>query len=130
MPEVRALIMDDSSVMRKILARALRQAGIDPLIVLEAGSGAEALDLLSQNPIHLIVSDINIPCMDGLEFLRQIQARHPGIPVVVVTTESSAAYVKEAIRAGVQAYLRKPFTADQIKDRVLPLLHNLCTETP
>lgn len=122
MPEVRALIMDDSSMMRKIVARALRQAGIDPLTVLEAGNGTDALELLARNPVDLIVSDIGIPGMDGLEFLRQIQALYPGIPVVVVTTESSAAYVKEAIRAGVRAYLRKPFTADQIKDRVLPLL--------
>ena len=122
MPEARALILDDSSVMRKIVARALRLAGIDPLTVYEAESGTEALDLLARTPVDLIVSDIDIPSTDGLEFLRQVQARHPGIPVVVVTTESSAAYVKEAIRAGVQAYLRKPFTADQIKDRVLPLL--------
>lgn len=124
MPEVRALIMDDSSMMRKIVARALRQAGIDPLTVLEAGNGTDALELLARNPVDLIVSDIGIPGMDGLEFLRQIQALYPGIPVVVVTTESSAAYVKEAIRAGVRAYLRKPFTADQIKDRVLPLLQS------
>lgn len=122
MPEARALIMDDSSVMRKILARALRLAGVEPLTVSEADNGDEALAVLGQTRVDLIVCDINIPCMDGLEFLRQIQARHPGIPVVVVTTESSAAYVKEAIRAGARAYLRKPFTADQIKDRVLPLL--------
>lgn len=122
MPEARALIMDDSSVMRKILARALRLAGIEPLIVSEAGNGEEALELLRNSPVDLIVCDINIPCMDGLEFLRQIQSRHPGIPVVVVTTESGAALVKGAIHAGARAYLRKPFTADQIKDRVLPLL--------
>jgi two-component system chemotaxis response regulator CheY len=122
MPDTRALIMDDSSVMRKILARALRLAGIEQLIVSEAGNGEEALELLAESHIDLIVCDINIPCMDGLEFLRQIQERHPGIPVVVVTTESGAAYVKGAIRAGARAYLRKPFTADQIKDCVLPLL--------
>lgn len=123
MAEARALIMDDSSVMRKIVARALRLAGIEPLTVLEAATGEEALELLARTQVDLIVSDINIPCVDGLDFLRQIQARHPSVPVVVVTTESSAAYVKEAIHAGVRAYLRKPFTADQIKDRVLPLLN-------
>lgn len=116
--------MDDSSVMRKILARALRLAGIEPLIVSEAATGEEALELLGKAHVDLIVCDINIPCMDGLDFLRQIQAHHPGIPVVVVTTESGAAYVKGAIRAGARAYLRKPFTADQIKDRVLPLLES------
>ncbi len=122
MPEARALIMDDSSVMRKIVARALRQAGIDPLTVLEAASGSEALEMLKSQAVDLLVSDINIPSMDGIEFLRQIQAQYPALPVVVVTTESSAVFVRQAIQAGVRAYLRKPFTADQVKERVLPLL--------
>ena len=122
MPEARALIMDDSSVMRKIVARALRQAGIDPLTVLEAASGSEALEMLKSQAVDLLVSDINIPSMDGIEFLRQVQAQYPALPVVVVTTESSAVFVRQAIQAGVRAYLRKPFTADQVKERVLPLL--------
>lgn len=122
MAEIRALIMDDSSVMRKIIARALRQAGIGPLLVLEAGTGADAMEILQQGPVDLILSDVNIPGMDGLEFLRQIQAQYPGIPVVVVTTESGSEYVKQSIKAGVRAYIRKPFTAAQVKERVLPLL--------
>jgi len=124
MKETRALIVDDSSVMRKIVERSLRQAGLELLEVQEAASGAEALEVLRASKVDLILSDINMPSMDGLEFLRQIQAQElaPGVPVVMITTESSEEHVKQAIQAGARGYLRKPFTADQVKDRVLSLL--------
>jgi two-component system chemotaxis response regulator CheY len=125
MSEIRTLIVDDSSVMRKIVERSLRQAGLDPLVVYEAGSGIEGLDVLRAKPVDLILSDINMPSMDGLEFLRQIRAQNlaPGVPVVMITTESSEEHVKQAIMAGAQGYIRKPFTAEQVKERVLPLVH-------
>ena len=124
MSEIRALIVDDSSVMRKIVERALRQAGLDPLVIHEAGSGVEGLDLLRANSVDLILSDINMPSMDGLEFLRQLRSQNlaPGVPVVMITTESSEEHVKQAIQAGAQGYIRKPFTAEQVKERVLPLV--------
>jgi two-component system chemotaxis response regulator CheY len=125
MTEIRALIVDDSSVMRKIVERALRQAGLDSLVVHEAGSGTEGLDVLRDRQVDLILSDINMPSMDGLEFLRQLIAQNlaPGVPVVMITTESSEEHVKQAIQAGARGYIRKPFTAEQVKERVLPLLH-------
>ena len=125
MSEVRALIVDDSSVMRKIVERALRQAGLDSLVVHEAGSGTDGLELLKTKQVDLILSDINMPSMDGLEFLRQIRAQNlaPGVPVVMITTESSEEHVKQAILAGAQGYIRKPFTAEQVKERVLPLIN-------
>ncbi|MGA2168244.1 MAG: response regulator [Terracidiphilus sp.] len=124
MREIRTLIVDDSSVMRKIVERSLRQAGLDPLVVYEAGSGTEGLDQLRAKQVDLILSDINMPSMDGLEFLRQIRAQNlaPGVPVVMITTESSEEHVKQAILAGAQGYIRKPFTAEQVKERVLPLV--------
>jgi two-component system chemotaxis response regulator CheY len=124
MSEIRTLIVDDSSVMRKIVERSLRQAGLDPLVVFEAGSGTDGLELLRNKQVDLILSDINMPSMDGLEFLRQIRAQNlaPGVPVVMITTESSEEHVKQAILAGAQGYIRKPFTAEQVKERVLPLL--------
>ncbi len=125
MSEIRTLIVDDSSVMRKIVERALRQAGLDLMVVHEAGSGSEGLDLLRAKQVDLILSDINMPSMDGLEFLRQIRAQNlaPGVPVVMITTESSEEHVKQAILAGARGYIRKPFTAEQVKERVLPLLN-------
>lgn len=125
MSEIRALIVDDSSVMRKIVERSLRQAGLNLAMVHEAGNGAEGLELLKTRQVDLILSDINMPAMDGLEFLRQIRAQNlaPGVPVVMITTESSEEHVKQAILAGARGYIRKPFTAEQVKERVLSLLH-------
>jgi two-component system, chemotaxis family, chemotaxis protein CheY len=125
MAEIRALIVDDSSVMRKIVERALRQSGLDSLVVHEAGSGAEGLEVLKTKTVDLILSDINMPTMDGLEFLRQIKAQNLAIdvPVIMITTESSEEHVKQAIQAGAKGYIRKPFTAEQVKERVLPLVH-------
>jgi two-component system chemotaxis response regulator CheY len=124
MREVTALIVDDSSVMRKIVERSLRQAGLETLVVQEAGNGHEALKVLEAQSVDLILSDINMPSMDGLEFVRQIAARKlaPGVPVVMITTESSEEHVKEAIAAGARGYIRKPFTLEQVKHRVLSLL--------
>jgi two-component system chemotaxis response regulator CheY len=124
MSELRALIVDDSSVMRKIVERSLRQAGLDPLVVREAGTGVEALEILRSDRVDLILTDINMPAMDGLEFVRQVRAQNlaPGVPVVMITTESSEEHVKQAIQAGARGYIRKPFTAEQVRERVLPLV--------
>ena len=124
MSEVRALIVDDSSVMRKIVERSLRQAGLNLLLVHEAASGMEGLDVLRAATVDLILTDINMPSMDGLEFVRQIKSQNlaQGVPVVMITTESSEEHVKQAIQAGARGYIRKPFTAEQVKERVLPLL--------
>ena len=118
------LIVDDSAVMRKMVERSLRQAGVELEEVFEAKDGAKALALVRQNMLDLIVSDINMPTMDGLQFVRELQSLDygKGVPVVIVTTEGSEARVVEALSSGARAYIRKPFTSEQIKDRVTPLL--------
>jgi two-component system, chemotaxis family, chemotaxis protein CheY len=124
MKRLKVLIVDDSSVMRKIVERALRQAGLDLSEVLEAGNGAEALAAVQQGSLDMIFSDINMPIMDGLEFLKNLAAIDSarGVPVVMITTEGSEARVVEALSAGAKGYLRKPFTPEQVKERVTPLL--------
>jgi two-component system chemotaxis response regulator CheY len=124
MSQIRALIVDDSSVMRKIVERSLRQAGLDLCKVMEAGNGAEALGILDANPVDLILSDINMPVMDGLEFVRQLQTveKLRGVPVVMITTEGSESNVVQALSLGAKGYIRKPFTPDQVKEHVLPVL--------
>jgi two-component system, chemotaxis family, chemotaxis protein CheY len=124
MNKVRALIVDDSSVMRKIVERSLRQAGIDLAEVREAGNGAEGLGALAESTVDLILCDINMPVMDGIEFLRQLQTvqNAKGVPVVMITTEGSESHVVQALTAGARGYIRKPFTPDQVKEHVLPLL--------
>jgi len=118
------LIVDDSSVMRKIVQRSLRLAGLDIETVLEADNGEEALSVVRQNSIDMIFSDINMPKMDGLEFVRQLQGLEAakGIPVVMITTEGSQSRVVEALSLGARGYIRKPFTPDQVKERIAPLL--------
>jgi two-component system, chemotaxis family, chemotaxis protein CheY len=124
MKKVRALIVDDSSVMRKIVERSLRQAGIDLVEVREAGNGAEALGALNSSPADLVLCDINMPVMDGIEFLRQLQgvSTAKGMPVVMITTEGSESHVVQALSIGARGYIRKPFTPEQIKEHVVPLL--------
>jgi two-component system chemotaxis response regulator CheY len=124
MDSIRALIVDDSSVMRKIVARSLRRAGINISQVVEAGNGAEALGALRDNKVDLILCDINMPVMDGLEFVKQLATMEnaKGIPVVMITTEGSEAHVVQALSAGARGYIRKPFTPDQVKEHVLPVL--------
>ena len=124
MKSIRALIVDDSSVMRKIVERSLRQAGIEITQVLEAGNGAEALGVLRDNSVDLILCDINMPVMDGLEFVKQLSTveKSRGIPVVMITTEGSETHVVQALSAGARGYIRKPFTPDQVKERVIPIL--------
>jgi len=113
---LRVLIVDDSSVMRKIVERALRQAGLNVSEVLEASNGAEALAEVQKGALDIILSDINMPVMDGLEFLKHLAALDSakGIPVVMITTEGSEARVVEALSAGARGYLRKPFTPAQL----------------
>jgi two-component system, chemotaxis family, chemotaxis protein CheY len=124
MPDIRALIVDDSSVMRKIVERSLRQAGVNLTQVLEAGNGAEALAVLEQSQVDLILFDINMPIMDGLEFVKQLAGvpNAKGVPVVMITTEGSESHVVQALSCGARGYIRKPFTADQVKEHVLPVL--------
>jgi len=116
--------VDDSSVMRKIVERSLVQAGLELTAVLGAGNGAEALAVLAENQVDLILCDINMPVMDGLEFVKQLPgvANAKGVPVVMITTEGSEAHVVQALSAGARGYIRKPFTADQVKEHVIPLL--------
>jgi two-component system, chemotaxis family, chemotaxis protein CheY len=121
---IRILIVDDSSVMRKIVERCLRQAGLEISLVLEASNGEEALALLNSNQVDLILSDINMPVMDGLEFVRRIQTVESAknVPVVMITTEGGEKHVKEALSLGAKGYIRKPFTPEQVKEHVMPVL--------
>ena len=118
------LIVDDSAAIRKILQRVLGQAEIPVGTVFEAGDGAAALEILKKQRVGLVLSDINMPNMDGLELLRHIKANEEWrkLPVIMITTEGAAAKVKEAVELGATGYVRKPFTAEQIKEKLAGLL--------
>ena len=124
MDNITVLIVDDSSVMRKIVERSLRQAGIEITQVFEASNGLEALAVLNERKVSLVLCDINMPAMDGLEFVKQLPKveNAKGVPVVMITTEGSEGHVVQALSAGARGYIRKPFTADQVKEHILPVL--------
>ena len=124
MKKARILIVDDSSVMRKIVERSLRQAGLEIVQVLEASNGAEALVVAQNSALDLILSDINMPTMDGLEFVRRLRdvENAKNVPVIMITTEAGESAVVQALSNGARGYIRKPFTPEQIKEIIAPLL--------
>jgi two-component system chemotaxis response regulator CheY len=121
---VNILIVDDSAAIRKILQRVLGQANVPITQVFEAGDGCEALSVMRANKIGLVLSDINMPNMDGLQFLSSVRAVEEwrSVPVVMITTEGSHSRVMEAVQLGASGYVRKPFTPDQIKEKLAGLI--------
>jgi two-component system, chemotaxis family, chemotaxis protein CheY len=117
---VDVLIVDDSAAIRKILQRMLGQAGFTLGTVTEAGDGVEALEKLKAHPVQLVLSDINMPNMDGIQLLSELKskAEYKSVPVIMITTEGGEAKVMEAVQLGAAGYVRKPFTADQIKQKL------------
>lgn len=114
------MIVDDSAAIRKILQRVLAQAGVALGTVHEANDGSQALELLKTNKVSLILSDINMPNMDGIEFLSRLKAdaEYKAVPIVMVTTEGSQTRVMQALELGAAGYVRKPFTPEQIKEKL------------
>lgn len=118
------LIVDDSAAIRKILQRVLLQADLPLGKVHEAGDGAEAMTVLASAKVKLILSDINMPNMDGLEFLNRVKQHpeHKEVPVVMISTEGSQQKVMEAVSLGAAGYVKKPFTAEQIREKLVGLV--------
>ena len=118
------MIVDDSAAIRKILHRVLVQAEISVGQVHEANDGLEALEKLKTATVGLILSDINMPNMDGIELLGRLKADDltKRVPVVMVTTEGTQARVMRALELGAAGYVRKPFTPEQIKEKLAGIL--------
>lgn len=118
------LIVDDSAAIRKILQRVLRQTDISLGEIQEAGDGTEAVEILKNRGFGLILSDINMPQMDGLQLLARIREMEhlKSVPVIMITTEGGQGRVMEAVQLGATGYVRKPFTADQIKEKLVGVL--------
>jgi two-component system chemotaxis response regulator CheY len=121
---VKVLIVDDSSTMRKIVMRTLRQAGYEGADVLEAADGVEGLSVLEKGRVDLIFSDVNMPNMNGLDFVKSLRGRDAtkATPVVMVTTEGGQDAMDQAIKLGANGYVVKPFTADKLKSVLTEVL--------
>ena len=121
---VDVLIVDGSAAIRKILLRVLRHAEIPLGDVFEAGDGLEAIEMLKTRKVGLVLSGIYMPNMDGLQLLSHLRSleEFQAVPVVMITTEGSHNKVLEAVSLGASGYVRKPFTADQIKEKLTGLI--------
>ena len=111
---MKILVVDDSPVMRKLVIRALRQAGYGDADVSEAGDGVEALAAVEADMPSVVLSDWNMPNMSGLELVTSLRAKGIDVPFGFVTSESKAELVAEATGAGASFLLSKPFTADDL----------------
>ena len=118
------LIVDDSAAIRKILTRVLAQTNLALGQIHEANDGREALERMRTESVGLVLSDINMPNMDGLEFLKALKANPAwqNIPVMMVTTEGSQDKVLQALKLGAVGYVKKPFTPDQIKEKLIGIV--------
>ena len=110
------LVVDDSGTMRKIIIRALNAAGLNETV--EAGDGAEAMTMFQKQSCKLVLTDWNMPNKSGLELTRDIRATGSKVPILMITTESEKDRVLEAIQAGISDYLVKPFTQDQLREKL------------
>jgi two-component system chemotaxis response regulator CheY len=121
---IDVLIVDDSAAIRKILQRVLKQSDIPVGEVHEAGDGVEALAALERVSVGLVLSDINMPNMDGIQFLSKLKAdgRFKSLPVIMITTEGNQTMVMDAVNLGAAGYVRKPFTAEQIKEKLTGII--------
>jgi two-component system, chemotaxis family, chemotaxis protein CheY len=122
MAHLHALVVDDSSAMRKQLGYALRRVG--GMDMVEATDGADAWRKLASGTFDVVVTDINMPLMDGLKLVSLIRAggAHRDVPIVVITTESAEADRQRAMMLGASAYLVKPVQAHQVVETVRALL--------
>ena len=109
------LIVDDSSTMRKIISKSLRQAGLPIDEIYEACDGIDGLAVIaSGKSIQLILSDIYMPNMDGIEFVRAVRDKGITTPIVMITTEAGEDTLAEALSGGASDSIKKPFTPDQL----------------
>jgi two-component system chemotaxis response regulator CheY len=107
------LAVDDSASMRQMIKLTLRNAGYE---VIEAGDGQQGLSQIRRNAVHMILTDLNMPVMDGMVFIRELRKLPDcrGIPIVFVTTESDAEKKSQAKAAGATAWITKPFQPEQL----------------
>lgn len=120
---MRILVVDDSTTMRRIIGNVLTQIGISSEDYDDAKDGVEALKLTNKNTYDLILTDWNMPNMDGLTFvkkLREPSSLYVNTPIVMITTEGGKSEVITALKAGVNNYIVKPFNAPTLKEKLSP----------
>ena len=120
----RILVVDDSPISRHIVCRAISMSGVDVGLIMEANNGREALDLLSKTWVDIVLADLNMPVMSGVEMVAEMAKNDfmAQTPVVIISSEKSEKRMEEMLRLGARSYLGKPFRPEQIKQVVGELL--------
>lgn len=118
------LLVDDSATMRKIILRTLRMAGLDIDSFEEAGDGNEALEKLAQKPADIMLCDINMPGMGGLELVKKVRedAAHADMKIIMISTESAEELIDGVMADGANGYVTKPFTPEIIQKALAPFM--------
>lgn len=119
---MRILVVDDSSTMRRIIINTLNKLGHGEIV--EAANGREGLDRLGAQAVDLVITDWNMPEMSGIEFIRALRGddRFRALPVLMVTTNAAKDDIVEALHAGVNNYVVKPFTPETIREKIEAVL--------
>lgn len=119
----KVLVVDDSSVMRKIIIQTLASIDIQKENVLEAGDGKDAVDIAGKESLSLILMDWNMPGMLGIDAVENIRKSGNATPIIMVTTEGEKANVVRAIQAGANNYVIKPFEPTSLIEKIEPFLN-------
>lgn len=122
---MKVLVVDDSGMMRKILIRELLQMNFRESNIVQAADGEEAVNTIKQDTFDLILMDWNMPKMLGIDAVQEIRAMDVKTPILMVTTEAERANVVRAIQVGANNYLVKPFTNEDLREKVLQLVGEL-----
>lgn len=121
---VDILIVDDSLPMRSIIQKSIKASGFGNTNFFHATNGSEALQVLREKYPHLVITDYNMPDMNGIELIEEMKKdeRLKAIPVLVVSTEGSRLKIEEFIQKGAAGYIKKPFTPEMIKQKLIEIL--------
>lgn len=120
--KINVLIVEDCSVMRLMIKRTLNLSDMNVNSVFEAGNGKEGLEILDQHKIDLIILDMNMPVMDGMEMLRELKNKPAtkSVPVLIVSTESNEKRIESIVKLG-SGFVHKPFTPEILKDEIFKI---------
>ncbi|OHB53935.1 MAG: hypothetical protein A2Y12_12140 [Planctomycetes bacterium GWF2_42_9] len=120
------MIVDDSATMRKIIMRTVRMSGLEFERTEEAGNGAEAIEKLKTAPVDLVLCDVNMPEMNGLEMVKKIRTELKSCDntkIIMVSTESSQELIDGVIKDGANGFITKPFTPENFNEKLTPFMN-------
>jgi two-component system chemotaxis response regulator CheY len=120
------MIVDDSATMRKIIMRTVRMSGLEFERTEEAGNGAEAIEKLKTSPVDLVLCDVNMPEMNGLEMVKKIRTELKSCDntkIIMVSTESSQELIDGVIKDGANGFITKPFTPEKFQEKLSPFMN-------